>query len=346
LIDLKVLVPISDTRSGHNVYFDQLKQAVGCHGISLELIRCARHFEIAPALARSRLRAHASLGDYDLMHVNADYGSAFKRSDRPFVVTVLHNVFDDIYQQYTTLSQKAFHFGWLKRRIAQALGDADRVIAISHSTKASIERTFGARNVEVIYNGIDWQLFKPQETGANSEFPGKIRLLFVGNLIKRKGADLLPAIMEKLGSDYVLLHPAGLRTNGGFGATNIVKRDAPSRQDMAQLYNACDIFLFPSRLEGFGYAVGEAMACAKPVVCTDASALPELVVDEKGGFLCRLDDVDDFVDRIRFLGARPALRQSMGEFNRQRIENHFTVAQMGMAYTTLYQSLVSVTRER
>ncbi len=343
---MKVLVPISDTRSGHSVYFDQLKQAVGCRGISLDIIHFGRHFEIVPALANFRIHAHVSLRDCDVVHVNADYGSGFRRSDRPFVVTVLHNVFEDIYQRYTTLSQKAFHFGWLKRRIGKALSAADRVIAISQNTKESIERTFGAHNVEVIYNGIDTELFKPLDTDAKSEFPGKIRLLFVGNLIKRKGVDLLPAIMEKLGSDYVLMHPSGLRTHGYFGASNIIRQDAPSMQDLALLYNACDIFLFPSRLEGFGYAVGEAMACAKPVVCTNASALPELVVDEQGGFLCRLDNVDDFVDRIRFLGARAALRQSMGAFNRQRIENHFTVAQMGMAYATLYQSLVSVRRVR
>jgi hypothetical protein len=199
LIDLKVLVPISDTRSGHNVYFDQLKQAVACHGVSLDLIRFARHIEIAPALASSRVHAQANLGNYDVLHVNADYGSAFKCADRPFVVTVLHNVFEDI---------------------------------------------------------------------------------------------------------------------------------------------ACDIL--SARRHGY---VGEAMACAQPIVCTNASALPELVLDEKGGFLCRLADVDDFVERIRFLGARPALRQSMGEFNRQRIENHFTMAQMGMASATVYQSLLSVKRE-
>ncbi|MSP37996.1 MAG: glycosyltransferase family 1 protein [Deltaproteobacteria bacterium] len=281
-----------------------------------------------------------------MMHGNADYGSAFSRSDKPSVVTVLHNVFEDNYQRYTTLSQKAFHFGWLKRRIAQALRDADRVVAISHSTKASIERTFGARNIEVIYNGIDSEIFKPLETGANNEFPGKIRLLFVGNLTKRKGADLLPAIMKKLGDDYVLVHPSGLRTGADFGAVNIVKRTAPSTQELVELYNGCDIFLFPSRLEGFGYAVGEAMACGKPVICTDASSLPELVVDQQGGFLCGLDDVDAFVERIRFLGARAALRQTMGAFNCQRIEKNFTVAQMGRAYAELYRNLLTAKPRR
>lgn len=343
---MKVLVPISDTRSGHNVYFDQLKQAVGAQGVALDLLRLPRHCEFAPALARSFVNDHAGGGDYDLLHVNADYGSAFKPDDKPFVATVLHNVFDEIYQRYTNFAQKVFHFGVLKRRVGQALKNADRVIAISRSTKASIEKTFGVGNVEVIYNGIDTEIFKPLETGANNEFPGRIRLLFVGNLSKRKGADLLPAIMKKLGDDYVLVHPSGLRTGADFGAANIVKRSAPSTQALVELYNACDIFLFPSRLEGFGYAVGEAMACGKPVICTDASSLPELVVDRQGGFLCRLDDVDAFVERISFLGARAALRQTMGAFNRQRIEKNFTVAQMGRAYAELYRNLLTAKPRR
>jgi glycosyltransferase involved in cell wall biosynthesis len=163
-------------------------------------------------------------------------------------------------------------------------------------------------------------------------------LLFVGNLTKRKGADLLPAIMRKLGTDYVLYYTAGLRTQSTFTEPNMVKWIGESENDLVNLYNESDIFLFPSRLEGFGYAVGEAMACGKPIVCTDASSLTELVLDEQGGLLCRLNDVDDFVDKVRFLGARPELRQAMGEFNRKRIMSAFSISQMGTDYAALYQS--------
>jgi glycosyltransferase involved in cell wall biosynthesis len=47
--------------------------------------------------------------------------------------------------------------------------------------------------------------------------------------------------------------------------------------DLLQLYNACDCFVFPSFYEGFGFPALEAMACGRAVVCSDASALPEVV---------------------------------------------------------------------
>lgn len=61
------------------------------------------------------------------------------------------------------------------------------------------------------------------------------------------------------------------------------------------MYNFCDILLLPSCREGFGYAVAEAMACGKPVICTNSSSLPELVMEGKGGFLCEQDNIEDFV---------------------------------------------------
>jgi glycosyltransferase involved in cell wall biosynthesis len=50
-----------------------------------------------------------------------------------------------------------------------------------------------------------------------------------------------------------------------------------SDPDLLQLYNACDCFIFPSLYEGFGFPALEAMACGRAVVCSDASALPEVV---------------------------------------------------------------------
>jgi glycosyltransferase involved in cell wall biosynthesis len=115
------------------------------------------------------------------------------------------------------------------------------------------------------------------------------------------------------------------------------------RLDLPRLvtaYNRSDIFLSASRLEGFGLSVAEAMACAKPVIATNGSSLPELVVDGKGGFLCRMDDVHDFSDRIRNLAADENLRRTMGTFNRTTAVEKFALGRMAGEYRDLYRSLL------
>jgi glycosyltransferase involved in cell wall biosynthesis len=335
---VKVFSPIINANSGNAIYFRDLQQELSRSAVTIKLTQFPPFFECTPGIVRVFFPFRGWLDDFDIVHSNADYGVAFKRPDKPFVVTVHHNVFDDGYQKFPCLAQKAYYLGLLKRRIEKALNAADRVVAVSQYTKASLERAFRVANVQVIYNGIDTELFRPVQMQTAAAFAGKIRLLFVGNLIKRKGADLLPMIMQKLGTDYVLFYTAGLRAQATFTEPNMVVQVARSREDLVNLYNSSDLFLFPSRLEGFGYAVGEAMACGKPIVCTDGSSLPELVVNEKGGLLCRLDDVDDFVEKVRFLGTKPELRQSMGAFNRNRIVNDFSISRMGRDYSAFYRS--------
>jgi glycosyltransferase involved in cell wall biosynthesis len=109
---------------------------------------------------------------------------------------------------------------------------------------------------------------------------------------------------------------------------------------MVKVYNACDIFLTPSRLEGFGLSVAEAMACGKPVVATNCSSLPELVEDNKGGFLCRVDNLNDFSEKIRYLGENEEERRNMGVFNRERVNQLFTIEKMVNNYIRLYRSLL------
>ena len=65
--------------------------------------------------------------------------------------------------------------------------------------------------------------------------------------------------------------------------TRVVKTET----EKVGYYNAADLFVSPSSLEGFGFTVGEAMSCGLPVVASDRGALPELVVHGEGGFVCR-----------------------------------------------------------
>lgn len=63
----------------------------------------------------------------------------------------------------------------------------------------------------------------------------------------------------------------------------------PADQQLPEIYAACDAWLFPSRIEGFGLPILEAMACHTPVISTRAGAAPELITPERG-FLVPVDD--------------------------------------------------------
>jgi len=335
---VKILVPTFRSDTGNDVYFRDLKDGLNRHHITIEIMRLTKYLEFTPCLAGAALRRGSQVSDCSLVHTNADYGTVFRVAGKPLVVTAHHDVFDALYQKCTSGAQKAYHYGLLKRRIARALTTADKVVAVSHSTKASLERTFGVTKIDVIHNGVDTEAFKPRPVPIPDEFRKKVRLLFVGNLIKRKGADLLPRITERLGDRYVLFHTGPPR----FSCTRAVSLGRVSRDRLPQIFNMCDIFLFPSRLEGFGYAVAEAMACGKPVVCTDCSSLPELVVDREGGFLCERDNVEQFAENIRELAGDAGLRASMGEFNRKRIVVNFTLGKMADGYSRLYRDVLRV----
>jgi len=225
----------------------------------------------------------------------------------------------------------------LKRYVKRSLSVVDKIVAVSNYTKQSVTKTFGDFDIEVIYNSIDTKKFRPLKIRVGN----KMRIFFAGNLIKRKGADLLPKIMEKLGEDYVLYYTSGLRTKRIFRQKNMFPLGRLSEKELIEEYNKCDIILFPTRLEGFAYVVAEAMACGKPVVTTNCSSLPELIENGKNGYLCEMNDINDFVEKIKILWENRELREKMGKANRKKVLEKFSVDRMSSEYVKIYEGLLS-----
>jgi glycosyltransferase involved in cell wall biosynthesis len=76
-----------------------------------------------------------------------------------------------------------------------------------------------------------------------------------------------------------------------------IYKQRPEDAEVKEIYASCDAWLFPSRIEGFGLPILEAMACRTPVIGTPAGAAPELLVDG-AGILVRPDDPDDMAKAI------------------------------------------------
>lgn len=338
---MKIVYVTTRSQSGNEVYYDLLfKEMSGVHGFHVKKITISSIYEKLPWLLFFK-RKLLMLENSDIIHTNVEIGHYLKTPGVKLVVTVHHDVFDEIYQKHTSLFQKIFHYWILKRSMRLSLNSADKVVAISQYTRKSIEKHFGFREkISVIYCGVNLDIYRPIKVKKRTD---KVMLLFVGNGSKRKGFDLLPKIMNKLGGKYVLFFTGGLRGSSQHDlAENMVSVGRLSQTELVRILNECDIFLFPSRLEGFGYAPAEAMACGKPVVTTNYSALPEVVEHSRNGILCRIDDVDDFVSACKKIAAQ--LRSRDYRHNRDDMIRKFSLKKLNAQYVILYRNVVLDTR--
>jgi hypothetical protein len=150
----------------------------------------------------------------------------------------------------------------------------------------------------VIPNGVDLDVFTPE--GDRRSPTGKIRFLFVGGLIGRKGSDLLltawleafagrddvTLVVKDFGADglYRDGDRAAIRAHVDSGALPRIELigDALETAEIAVLYRSCDVLVHPYRGEGFAMPVLEAMACGLPVIATAGGPTDEFCPPEAG----------------------------------------------------------------
>jgi len=273
----------------------------------------------------------------DMVFANSWNGFAFKRKDIPLVITAHHPEFTAADPQFGIL-RMLYHRILIRQYQAASFRAANVITAVSAFTARSLENTPHAAKLRIIYNWVDLEKFKPS---LHLPEPRKIfQLLFVGNLSYRKGADLLPAIMRELGSEFRLSVIAGARNGEEANfPPNMTLLGRVSDDELVAAYQQCDALLFPSRWEGFGYTALEAMACGKPVITSDASALPEVVRAEESGILCLPGDVNAFAAACRRLRDDPTLGQAMGANGRNRAVASFSEKTLVDQYIELIDGL-------
>jgi glycosyltransferase involved in cell wall biosynthesis len=153
-----------------------------------------------------------------------------------------------------------------------------------------------------------------------SHNPDEVALLAVGSAVPRKGYDMLAAALGKLSSLRWRLTIAGdmgrdpataarlIADIARFGlGDKVTLVGAVTAARLATLYAHADVFVLPSRYEGFGMAFAEAIAHGLPVIGTTAGAIPD-VVPPSAGILVRPDDCIALADALRRLIADHAER--------------------------------------
>lgn len=201
----------------------------------------------------------------------------------------------------------------------------------------------------VIPNAVDAQQFVPATKAVQAE-PREITLGTSGLLRWKKGIDLFLPLIARLCATQPLkvliagypLDSAVEQHMAAFLRTHDLQRRVeltgpiPHRH-MVHAIQRMDLYVNTSYQEGMPNGILEAMACALPVVATDADGTPELVEDGQTGYLCRMGDLDKLIDRCQRLIAQPHLRQRMGHAGRQRVLRHFSLQREVQAIMAVLQ---------
>lgn len=325
--------PAIRTRSGTDIFTEQLVHGLNKHGIRAEITWLPHHAEYLPWIVPKPVKPNWA----NLIHVNTWLPPHFLPQCTPIIATLHHCVQDPAFRPYKTLTQHLYHQLWITPIERKILNLATKVTAVSQYTATCARQIFHRDDIDVIYNGIDTDIFQPIKKTPSQHHP--FRLLFIGNHSRRKGFDLLPEIMQHLGPDFELRYVGGHGKKLEKIPANMLA--LPRLKDIREAYQNADALLFPSRLEGFGLVVAEAMACGLPVVIANSSALTELVDHGVTGFLCGKDDVDAFVKAVRQLAGDEGLRGKVANAALQRIEQHFRVDRMIEHYIHVYRNVLS-----
>ena len=109
---------------------------------------------------------------------------------------------------------------------------------------------------------------------------------------------------------------------------------------VADLLHASDILVHCSLREGLARALPQAMLCGKPVVCYDLDGAPEVVIDDKTGYLVPPDDIDALVEAQEKLIADQDLRRRLGQTGKDFCSKEFVSQLMVDRVERVYQSLL------
>lgn len=321
--------------SGADVFTLRLAEALRRRGVFVTITWFPHWCEFAPDLLHTVPPPEGT----NIIHANSAYAFAFRRRGIPLVVTEHHYVLDPAYRPYKSLSQHLYHRAVVGPYLRRSYAVADAITTDSRFTADVLARVAGVTATAVIPLWVDYDRFSPSTSTMN---PGKqFRLLFVGNLSRRKGFDVIPPLARRLGQSFEIRCTAGLRAGHPQEvADNVSLLGRLSEDRLIDEYRHCDAVLVPSRYEGFGYSALEAMACGKPVVGFRCGAVDEVVLEGETGLLCDIDDLDALEGDCRKLATDQSMAAAFGRAGRARAIGVYTESRAVDAYMNVYSSLV------
>jgi glycosyltransferase involved in cell wall biosynthesis len=238
----------------------------------------------------------------------------------PAVVTLC----DIIYYLFPKACPSWIGYQYARFMIRAAAQKARKVVTISEYSKSDLVNHLGIdeNKVAVIYPAIDRNVFKPQQTeGTIAAVKRKFGIerpyiFYTGNHEPRKNLATLVRAYRRLRGQkdlqLVIGGPIDPRRQDLYremadlvADQHVMLCGSLDEADLPVMYAGADLFVFPSKYEGFGLPPLEALACGVPVACSSATSLPEVVGD--AALMFAPENTDELVAVMEAILGSPTL---------------------------------------
>ncbi|HBK06547.1 MAG TPA: glycosyltransferase family 1 protein [Acetobacteraceae bacterium] len=222
---------------------------------------------------------------------------------------------------------------------------ADQCVVLGDVWQRWVMDTFGVKpnRISIIYNGVPATVAAPRASRSNAPF----RLLFVGNLLERKGVSDLLRAFSGLRAHNIELTMAGggpvetYRTmTADLGIADRVRFTGWVSQDAArELMVESNALILPAYDEGLPLVILEALASRTPVICTPVGSIPEVLEDRRTALFVSPGDQAAIAAAILTLLEDPALGTQLSDAGAALYDRLFTMDAFARAVGSVYAAL-------
>jgi len=209
-----------------------------------------------------------------------------------------------------------------------------KVILLSERLFADVSKYVNKKNVYFCPNGIP-DVYDLKNKAKKNEIP---EILFLSNLIESKGIYILLEALKLLKDDGVQFHCNIVGGEGNITSKQLSKKindlDLDEHviflgkkygDEKIDILKSSDIFVFPTFYETFGIVNIEAMMFKLPVISTDEGGIPDIVKNNKTGFIVEKENSQQISKKIKWLINNPEKAKLMGERGRDYFLKNYTL---------------------
>jgi glycosyltransferase involved in cell wall biosynthesis len=237
-----------------------------------------------------------------------------------------------------------------------ALARFNKIIAVSNFTKdLALNAGVDSSKLSVVYNSCDETFFYSGKNKValrnQNNLPANSKIIiFVGDLIKRKGVSYLIealVILRKQFQEFMAIIVGNGEERQSLESLvdkydmrrHVIFSGNISREKLADFYGAADVFVLPSSAEGHSVALVEAMASGLPLVASNIESSRISINNGVNGFLFETGDSSELAEKLKIILTDDKLQNVMSSNSSKMYRDRFSTQALIQNHTRIYHSL-------